>query len=51
VAEQDGVLIIERQVENQSIGGTPVISRPELDRLDDPEEILRIIHERGGKSC
>ena len=51
VAEQDGVLIIERQVEQRSIGGTPVISRPELDRLDDPEEVLRIIQERGGRSC
>jgi putative transcriptional regulator len=51
VAEQDGVLIVERQVEEETIGGTPVISRPELDRLDDPEEILRIIQERGGRSC
>ncbi len=51
VAEQDGVLIVERQVDEQTIGGTPVISRPELDRLDDPEEVLRIIQERGGRSC
>lgn len=51
VAEQDGVLILERQVEAQAIGGTPVISRAELDRLDDPEDILRIIQERGGRSC
>jgi putative transcriptional regulator len=51
VAEQDGVLIIERQVEQTTIGGTPVISRPELDKLDDPEEILRIIQERSGKPC
>ena len=51
VAEQDGVLIVERQVDQQSIGGTPVITRPELDRLDDPEEVLRIIQERGGRSC
>ncbi len=51
VAEQDGVLILERQVETQAIGGTPVISRAELDRLEDPEDILRIIQERGGRSC
>ncbi len=51
VAEQDGVLIIERQVEQRSIGGTPVISRSELDKLDDPEDILRIIKERSGRSC
>ena len=51
VAEQDGVLIIEKQVDQQSIEGTPVITRPELDRLDDPEEVLRIIQERGGRSC
>ncbi|NIP33495.1 MAG: transcriptional regulator [Thermoplasmata archaeon] len=51
VAEQDGVLIVERQVDQQTIGGTPVISRLELDQLDDPEEVLRIIQERGGRSC
>jgi putative transcriptional regulator len=51
VAEQDGLLIIERQVDAQTIGGTPVISRAELDNLDDPEEILRIIQERGGRGC
>ena len=51
VAEQDGVLIIERQIDAQIIGGTPVISWPELDKLDDPEEILRLIQERGGRSC
>jgi len=51
VAEQDGVLIIERHVEQRTIEGTAVISRPELDRLDDPEEILRIIQERGERHC
>ena len=51
VAEQDGVLIIERQVDAHTIEGTAVITRTELDRLDDPEEILRIIQERGGRSC
>jgi putative transcriptional regulator len=51
VAEQEGVLIVEREVDQQSLEGTPVISRPELDRLDDPEEVLRMIRERGGRSC
>jgi len=51
VAEQDGVLIVERRVEEETIGGTPVISQRELDDLADPEEILRIIQERGGRSC
>jgi putative transcriptional regulator len=51
VAEQDGVLILERQVEQRTLEGTAIISRSELDRLDDPEEILRIIQERGGRHC
>ena len=51
VAEQDGVLIIEKEVEQTSISGTPVIARPELDNLDDPDDVLRIIQERGGRSC
>ncbi len=51
VAEQDGVLIIEKEVEQTSISGTPVIARPELDKLDDPDDVLRIIQERGGRSC
>ena len=51
VTEQDGVLIIERDVELTSISGTPVIARQELDELDDPDDVLRIIQERGGRSC
>jgi putative transcriptional regulator len=51
VAEQDGVLIVERRVDQTSIGGTPVIESTELDRIGDPDEILRIIHERGGRGC
>jgi predicted transcriptional regulator len=51
VAEQDGVLIVERDVDQTSIGGTPVIARAELDKLGDPEDILRLIQERGGRSC
>jgi putative transcriptional regulator len=51
VAEQDGVLIVERQVDRETIGGIPVIDKEELDRLGDPEEVLRIIQERGRRSC
>ncbi|NOQ53787.1 MAG: transcriptional regulator [Thermoplasmata archaeon] len=51
VTEQDGVLIIEREVELTSISGTPVIARQELDELDDPDDVLRIIQERGGRPC
>lgn len=51
VAEKEGVLIVERQVTEDTIGGTPVISRTELNKLDDPEEILRLIQERGGRYC
>ncbi len=51
VTEQDGVLIVEKVVEETSISGTPVIARKELDKLGDPEEVLRLIQERGGRSC
>jgi putative transcriptional regulator len=51
VAEQEGVLFVERSVDRPVIEGTPVISQEELDRLGDPEEILRLIRERGDRSC
>ncbi len=51
VAEQDGVLFVEREVEQTSIGGTPVIARKELEEIGDPDEVLRLIRERGGRSC
>jgi putative transcriptional regulator len=51
VAERESVLFVEREVEHTSIEGTPVIGRKELERIGDPEEILRLIRERGGKPC
>ncbi len=51
VTEQEGVLIVEKEVEQTSISGTPVIAKPELDKLDDPDEVLKIVQERGGRSC
>ncbi len=51
VTEQDGVLIVEKVVTETSISGTPVIARKELDKMGDPEEVLRLIQERGGRSC
>ena len=51
VAERESVLFIERDVERTQLEGTPVIARQELERMGDPEEILRLIRERGGRTC
>ena len=51
VTEQEGVLIVEREMVETSISGTPDIARKELDKLGDPEDVLRIIQERGGRQC
>jgi putative transcriptional regulator len=51
VAEQDGVLFVERDIDRTVLEGTPVIAKRELGDLGDPEEVLRIIQERGGKGC
>ena len=51
VAETDGVLFVERDVKQTTIGGTPVIARKELELIGDPEEVLRLIQERGGRTC
>jgi putative transcriptional regulator len=51
VAERDSVLFVERKLTKETIEGTPVIARQELVRIGNPEEILRLIHERGGKHC
>ena len=46
VSETDGVLFVEREIEQTAISGTPVIARRELER-----SVLRLIQERGGRSC
>jgi len=51
VAERESVLFVEKDVERTSIEGTPVIARKELERIGDPEEVLRLIRERGGRTC
>jgi putative transcriptional regulator len=50
VAETDGVLFVERS-QQTTIGGTPVIARKELELIGDPEEVIRLIQERGGRGC
>jgi putative transcriptional regulator len=51
VAERESVLFVERDVDRTQLEGTPVIARQELERMGDPEEILRLIRERGGRTC
>ena len=51
VSETDGVLFVEREIEQTTISGTAVIARRELERIGDPDEVLRLIQERGGRNC
>jgi putative transcriptional regulator len=51
VTETNGVLFVEQEVHETTIGGTPVIARKELELIGDPDEVLRLIQERGGRSC
>ena len=51
VAERESVLFVERDIERTQLEGTAVIGRKELERIGDPEEILRLIRERGGRQC
>jgi putative transcriptional regulator len=46
VAETDAVLFVSRGTNQSSIGGTPVVTRKELDAIGDSEEILEIIKQR-----
>ena len=46
VAETDAVMFVSREVPHDSIGGTPVVTRRELQRADSAEEIFDIIKQR-----
>lgn len=49
VAETDGVFFVERTTTRVAIQGTPVVSREELQNLQDPEALIRLLRERSGK--
>lgn len=49
VTETYGVFFVERTTTRVAIEGMPVLSREELQRVDDPEALLKILQERRGK--
>ena len=49
VTETYGVFFVERTTTRVSIEGTPVVSREELVRVGDPEDLIRILAERRGR--
>ena len=49
VTESFGVFFVERKTTRVAIEGTPVLSREELRKVDDAEELLDILKERKGK--
>ena len=46
ITEKEGVLFLDRRVSRENIGGTPVISRDELNRIADEDKMVRLIRER-----
>jgi putative transcriptional regulator len=48
VAQRPGFFVIERTTRT-SLEGTPVVTRTELRNLNDPEKILELILQRGGR--
>lgn len=49
VTESFGVFFVERQTTRVAIEGTPVVSREELRRVDEPEDLYKLLAERKGK--
>lgn len=49
VTESFGVFFVERTTTRVAIEGTPVVSREELKRVDDPASFIDILRERAGK--
>lgn len=49
VTETLGVFFVERRTTRVALEGTPVVSREELRRVDDPEAFLALLRERKGK--
>ena len=50
VTETFGVFFVERTTTRLTLEGTPVVSREELRRVDDPEELLKLLTERRKKA-
>jgi putative transcriptional regulator len=46
VAETEAVMFVSKEIRGDSIGGTPVITRRELQRADSADEISEIIRQR-----
>ena len=46
VAETDAVMFVPREMKSESIGGTPVVTRRELQRADSGDSIIEIIKQR-----
>jgi len=46
ITEREGVLFLDRSMSRENIGGTPVISREELKRIQDEDRIVKLIQER-----
>jgi predicted transcriptional regulator len=49
VTETFAVFIAQRTTTREAIEGAPLVSREELRRLADPEDLLAILRERRGK--
>jgi putative transcriptional regulator len=46
VAETDAVMFVPRELKKETIGGTPVVTRRELQRADSGDSIIEIIKQR-----
>ncbi len=46
IVEKDSVFFVERKMTKYNLEGTPLITRDELKKIDDPEKILELIIER-----
>lgn len=49
VTESFAVFFMERSTTRTAIEGTPIVTREEMKRLDDPEALIRLILERRGR--
>lgn len=47
--ENEAFIITEKEGAKESIGGVPVINKEELEKITDPEDLLRKVMERRGK--
>jgi predicted transcriptional regulator len=49
VAESDAVIIVEEGQSEENVADLPVIRQLELDEIDKPRELKKIIEERSGE--